>query len=164
LNEKEGYWAAVFGECDLTVGGTGGLGKAMAETDWEPFYRVHGKTPPSPPTVDLSKEKSPGLPKAYGLSQNYPNPFSARGGSAFGGNPKTTIGYQIPDAGFVTLAIYNTMGQVVKKLVAGQQNAGYCEVVWDGKDENGLSLGSGMYLVKMEAGDFSTMRKVLLLR
>jgi hypothetical protein len=154
LNEKEGYWAAVFGECDFTVGGTGGLGKAMAETDWEPFYRIHGKTSPSPPEIDWETVRLREVPREYGLSQNYPNPF----------NSETKIGYQIPDAGFVRLVIYNTMGQVVKKLVDKQQNASYYEVVWDGKNENELSLGSGMYLVKMEAGTFSSMRKVVLIR
>jgi outer membrane protein assembly factor BamB len=155
LNEKEGYWAAVFGECDLTVGGAGGESSApLAKADWETFYERFGKIPPGPPTMEGKTGKLVEIPKEFGMSQNYPNPF----------NPETKIRYQIVDAGFVRLVVYNTMGRVVKKLVDEQQNAGYYEVVWDGKDENGLSLGSGMYLVRMEAEDFTSIRKALLMK
>jgi flagellar hook assembly protein FlgD len=96
--------------------------------------------------------------------QNYTNPFSAGGGSAFGGNPETTIGYQIPDAGHVTMVIYNTMGQAVKRLLDKDQSAGYYRVTWDGKDEQGNHLGSGMYMARMSAGDLAIMKKILLIR
>jgi hypothetical protein len=155
LDQEEGYWAAVFGACDLTVGGSGsGFSKSFTKANWETFLNMHGKTPPSPPKADLKAGKAAAIPKTYGMSQNYPNPF----------NPETRIGYQMPDAGLVRLVVYNIMGQVVKKLVDKQQNAGYFEVVWDGRDDRGLCLGSGMYLVKMEAGRFSTTRKLLLMR
>jgi hypothetical protein len=156
LNEKQGYWIAVFNACDLTVGGSGGEASPapLAKADWEAFYQKHGKTPPSPPTLDGKTIKAAEMPKAYGLSQNYPNPF----------NPETTIRYQIPDAGFVRLVIYNTMGQVVKKLVDKQQNAGYYEAVWNGKDERGLGMVSGMYMVRMEAEGFTAIRKVVLMK
>jgi hypothetical protein len=154
LNEKQGYWAAVFGACDLTVGGTGGASPAsLAKVDWSSFERAHGSAPPAPP-ISQPDKKPAELSKAYGLMQNYPNPF----------NPETTIRYQIVDAGFVRLVIYNTMGQVVKRLVDEQQNAGYYEVVWNGKDERGLGMVSGMYLVRMEAGNFTAMRKVVLMK
>jgi hypothetical protein len=155
LNEKEGYWVAVFNACDLTVGGTGGESPApLAKADWEAFYARFGKTPPMPPVVDGKTGKAMELPKTYGLFQNYPNPF----------NPETTIRYQIPDAVHVSLIIYNMMGQAVKKLVDSQQNAGYYEAVWNGKDKGGLSLGSGMYVVRIEAGKFSSMRKIVMIR
>jgi hypothetical protein len=155
LNEKEGYWIAVFNACDLTVGGAGGESATpLAKADWEAFYRKNGKTPPSPPTLDGKTSKAIETPKEFGLFQNYPNPF----------NPETTIRYQIPDAGFVRLAVYNTMGQVVRRLVDEHQNPGSYEVVWDGKDERGQSMVSGMYLVRMEAGSYVSIRKVLLMK
>jgi hypothetical protein len=155
LNEKEGYWAAMFNACDLTVGGAGGGASApIAKADWEAFYQKYGKTPPSPPTLDGKTSKAIETPKEFGLFQNYPNPF----------NPETKIRYQIPDARFVRLTVYNTMGQAVRILVDGHQNPGSYEVVWDGKDEDGMNIGSGMYLVRMEAGKFVSMRKVLLMK
>jgi hypothetical protein len=153
LNEKKGYWAAVFGECDLTVGG-GGSTSTAAREDWESFYRKHGKTPPGPPNVDLVTGKLVKLPTTYGLSQNYPNPF----------NPETTIRYQIPAAGHVRMVIYNMMGQAARHLVDGNRPAGVHQAVWNGLDDHGNSLGSGVYLVRMEAGSFMSMRKVMLMK
>jgi hypothetical protein len=155
LNEKEGYWIAVFNACDLTVGGSGGESPApLAKADWEAFYQKYGKTPPAPPTMDGQTPKAMKTPKEYGLFQNYPNPF----------NPETTIGYQIPDAGFVRLVIYNTMGQAVRTLVDGHQNPGSYEAVWDGKDGNGINQVSGMYLCRIQAGPFSSMVKLVLMK
>lgn len=86
----------------------------------------------------------------YQLSQNYPNPF----------NPSTLISYQIPDEGFVTLKIYNELGQEVKTLVNGFQQAGVHTV-----NLNAAGLTSGIYFYKMEAGNnFSSIKKMILLR
>jgi hypothetical protein len=147
---------AAFGACDLTVGSTGGGASpaSLVKADREAFYARFGKTPPMPPAMNGKTGKAMELPNTYGLFQNYPNPF----------NPETKIRYQIPDAGNVRLIIYNTVGQAVKRLVDKEQAPGYYRVVWDGKDENGLSLGSGMYLVILRSGEFSTIRKVLLMR
>jgi flagellar hook assembly protein FlgD len=98
------------------------------------------------------------------LLRNNPNPFSAGAGTAFGGNPETKIRYQIPDAGYVTLVIYNSMGQVVRILVDGHQNPGSYEAVWDGKGENGKSLVSGMYLCRIRSGPFSSMVKPVMMK
>ncbi|MCJ7811703.1 FG-GAP-like repeat-containing protein, partial [bacterium] len=74
LEEKNGYWAAVFGECDLTVGG-GGLPKPLAQTEeWNAFADVHGSTPPEPPNIEKTVGEMVQIPTAYGFSQNYPNP------------------------------------------------------------------------------------------
>jgi hypothetical protein len=164
LNEKQGYWVAVFGECDLTLGAGGGMARTLAVTDWESFYTLCGKTPPKPPEVDWKTGKVAGLPKEYGLSQNYPNPFSAGGGSAFGGNPMTTIEYQIPNAGDVKLIIYNTMGQKVRILVDGPKNAGHHKAAWDGRNDAGETAVSGVYLFRIQAGDFACIRKLLFMR
>jgi len=156
LNEKEGYWVAVFGECDLTVGGSGGWVKVekSEQTDWKVFFNKHGKTPPAPPSIQRDGLESVQIPKRYGMSQNYPNPF----------NPETTIGYQMPDAGYVSLVIYNMMGRAVRHLVDGNQPSGYHRAVWDGRDDRGNAPGNGIYLVRMEAGSFKSMRKVMLVK
>jgi hypothetical protein len=94
------------------------------------------------------------VPGAYGLLPNYPNPF----------NPSTAIGYEIPEAGNVTLTIYNVLGQELRTLVNAHQEAGTYTVMWDSKDAAGHSLNSGVYFYTLKAGDFSQTRKMVLMR
>ena len=94
------------------------------------------------------------LPTEYALSRNYPNPF----------NPDTHIPYQLPEAGEVSLVIYNPLGQQVRVLVRKREEAGFYRVVWDGKDARGRQVSSGIYLVRMEAGTFSAVGKMLFLK
>ncbi|MCJ7812454.1 PKD domain-containing protein, partial [bacterium] len=157
LEEKNGYWAAVFGECDLTVGGGGGGGllKPLAQTEeWSTFAELHGSIPPAPPELEKTTGEMVQIPTSYGLSQNYPNPF----------NPSTTIQYQLPGASHMTLTIYNMMGQEVKRLVDGNMEAGYHEVVWDGKSELSQSVSSGIYLCRIQAGEFQALKKLVLVK
>jgi hypothetical protein len=156
LNEKEGYWAAVFGACDLTVGSaSGGSPKSFATADWQSFFEIYGNAPPAPPPASPGLDgKERVIPSAYGLSQNYPNPF----------NPETTIEYQIPKAEHVTLVIYNTIGQAVRRLVDREHAPGYYRVAWDGRDENGATIQSGIYLAKIEAGKFKSVKKLVFTR
>lgn len=86
----------------------------------------------------------------YELSQNYPNPF----------NPSTTIRFSLPQAGAVQLAIYNITGQEVRRLVSGAMNAGRHSVVWDGKDNSGQSVPSGIYFYRLHVNDFVHTRKM----
>jgi len=90
----------------------------------------------------------------YVLEQNYPNPF----------NPSTTISFALPEAGEVSLAIYNAMGQFVRKLVAGEMAQGRHSIVWDAKDDHGLQMASGMYLYVIKAGDFAAQKKLVLMK
>ncbi len=89
------------------------------------------------------------IPTQFGLSQNYPNPF----------NPLTTISFQLPRSVFINLSIYNLAGQLVKTLVNEHKNAGYHSVVWDAS-----SVSSGIYLYRIEAGEFSKVRKCLVVK
>jgi hypothetical protein len=110
------------------------------------------------------------LPKESTLAQNYPNPFSAKGplrlahikhlrrseasgslpagqAGASGGNPSTVVSYQLPAFSKVKLTIYNVLGQKIKMLVNGFQNAGEHSLVWDATDKsmNPVSLGNYFY-------------------
>jgi photosystem II stability/assembly factor-like uncharacterized protein len=87
--------------------------------------------------------------KDFQLSQNYPNPF----------NPSTNIRYGLPYTSFVTLTVYNTLGQQVARLVDEQQQAGYHDVVFRGD-----GLASGVYFYRIQAGDFVASKKLLLLK
>ena len=94
------------------------------------------------------------LPDQYGLNQNMPNPF----------NPATLIGYQLPEAGLVRLAIYNLLGQEVRVLVNETKEAGSFTAAWDGTDALGRRVASGVYLYRINAGAFSATRRMLLLK
>jgi len=99
------------------------------------------------------------LPTTFDLSQNYPNPFSAR---VTFGNPMTQIQYQLPQVAKVTLSIYNMLGQEVRKLVNAQQPAGYHTAIWDGRDNFGRSLPTGVYHYRLQAENFTMTKKMLL--
>jgi len=94
------------------------------------------------------------LPATYFLSQNYPNPF----------NPTTSISFGLPAASEVRLEVFNLLGQRVRTLVKGDMEAGYKTVVWDGKDESGKAVSSGIYLYKLSATGFEKSQKMLLLK
>ena len=94
-------------------------------------------------------------PEVYALSDNYPNPF----------NPETTIKYELPAAGDVRLEVYNMLGQVVTTLVDKQQAAGRYVFLWQGTNDNGNSVGSGIYFYRIQVGsEFQSVRKMLLLK
>jgi hypothetical protein len=95
-----------------------------------------------------------GVPKVYELSNNYPNPF----------NPSTQIQYAVPRASNVSLVIYNVLGQQVRTLVDAPQNAGRFTVTWDGRDNLGHVVGSGVYFYRLNAGETSLVKKMLMLK
>jgi len=94
------------------------------------------------------------LPTVYGLSQNFPNPF----------NPSTTITYSVPKTSRVELVVYNMAGQKVRTLVNTTQSASFYKVVWNGKNDFGQSVASGLYFYKLVAGDYSKVVKMNLIK
>ena len=95
-----------------------------------------------------------GAPDALVLAQNYPNPF----------NPSTTISYQLPASGFVTLAVFDQLGREVRTLSRQNESAGVHTQVWDGKDNNGRSVASGLYLYRLQSGDRVQAKQMLLVK
>ena len=95
-------------------------------------------------------------PREFALHQNFPNPF----------NPDTTIKYDLAESADVTLQIYNVLGQVVRTLVASEaQNAGRYQIRWNGMDDRGVPVSSGIYFYQISAdGKFSDVRKLMLLK
>jgi hypothetical protein len=94
------------------------------------------------------------IPTEFNLSQNYPNPF----------NPTTNINYAIPQDANVRLVIFNVLGQAVKTLVNSQQKAGYYTIRWDGSNESGSKVSSGMYIYRITAGNFTHTIKMNLIK
>ena len=94
------------------------------------------------------------VPTRFAVSRNYPNPF----------NPTTTIDYQLPELSDVRLVVYNVLGQKVRTLVNRQQPAGRYHAMWDARNEAGNPVGSGIYIYRFEAGSFSQVEKMILLK
>ena len=93
-------------------------------------------------------------PGQFSLSQNAPNPF----------NPTTSIRYELPNTVQVTLKVYNLLGQEVRLLVNARQEAGFHTIIWDGRNVAGRSVSSGVYFYRIEAGEFTKAKKMLLLK
>jgi hypothetical protein len=94
------------------------------------------------------------LPLEFALEQNYPNPF----------NPATTLKYTLKENAKVTLKVYNVLGQLVKTLVNEKQTAGFKTVTWDGTNEAGVKVSSGIYIYRIEAKNFVQSRKMILMK
>jgi hypothetical protein len=98
---------------------------------------------------NLSQEIEIVLPNTYALSQNYPNPF----------NPTTKIKYSVLADGFVNIAVYNVLGGKVSEIVNSIQKAGNYEVTFDASN-----LASGMYIYRMESGNYVSVKKMMILK
>ena len=94
------------------------------------------------------------LPKVFALHQNYPNPF----------NPTTTIKYDLPQDASTTITIYSILGQEVKTVVNGFEKAGFKKVVWDGTNDLGNKVATGVYIYKIRAGKFTSNKKMIMLK
>ena len=107
-------------------------------------------------TVETAVETSDqaSVPQAFSLAQNAPNPF----------NSNTVIRFALPQPSQVELTIYNLLGQPVAALVQGPRAAGTFSVRWDGRDQAGRPVTSGVYLYQLRAGERTEVRKLLLLR
>jgi hypothetical protein len=103
--------------------------------------------------VGIEEIKNNTIPAIYSLSQAYPNPFKT----------KTCIRYQLPQPQFVKIAIYNIAGQRIKTLIGEHKDAGFYNVYWDGKDENNQRVSNGVYWCRMEAGEYISVKRMLLL-
>jgi hypothetical protein len=93
-------------------------------------------------------------PANFELAQNYPNPF----------NPQTTISYALPEMAYVTLTVYNTLGRRVRNFDLGIQGAGDHQILWDGSDDQGRRVTSGIYFYRLSTGGQSQTRKMLLMK
>ncbi|MBK6539621.1 MAG: T9SS type A sorting domain-containing protein [Ignavibacteria bacterium] len=112
----------------------------LSNSDYNSIEGVTGK---------LTNESITNIPAEYALAQNYPNPF----------NPETKINYELPIANYVTLKVYDMTGKEIMTLVNENQNAGRYTATF-----NGSNLASGMYFYKITAGEFTFVRKMVLIK
>jgi len=104
--------------------------------------------------INSLSENRMGIPRHFTIQQNYPNPF----------NPITNIQYALPKDARVDISVFNTLGQRVKTLVAEWQSAGYHSVLWNGTNEAGQPVSSGTYFYYIKAGNYSGVKRMLLLK
>ncbi|MGE5805069.1 MAG: FlgD immunoglobulin-like domain containing protein, partial [Ignavibacteria bacterium] len=94
------------------------------------------------------------ISRSYSLLQNYPNPF----------NPYTDINFSLPVSSFIKLTINDITGQQIKSLINEEKRSGNYSVKWDGKDDSGRLVSSGVYFYRIQANDFIMVKKMILLR
>ena len=123
----------------------GEVEELYATTPWG-LYRLDERA------TAIDDEGAP-LPRGFALEQNFPNPFNA----------STTIRYSVPTPGRVDLAVYNLLGQQVRSLVREPRDAGAHRIVWDGLDEAGRPVATGVYLYRLRTSTHAETRKLLLL-
>ena len=94
------------------------------------------------------------IPSTFSLHQNYPNPF----------NPVTTLRYDLPENGLVNITIYDMLGNIINQLLNEAQNSGYKSIQWDATNYQGQPVSAGVYIYRIEAGDFRQTKKMILLK
>ncbi len=119
-----------------------------------PPYFQKVTIPVSNVPLDAEEDLGEIKPESYRLNQNTPNPF----------NPSTTISFYNEAKGHVNLAIYNLLGQRVKTLIDWEMASGPQDVLWDGTDNSGENVSSGIYFYRLSAGDFHDIKKMMLLK
>jgi len=102
----------------------------------------------------LAVDEMDGLPASFALHQNYPNPF----------NPSTTLRFDLPVATDIHIVVYDLLGQEVVRLVEQRMEAGYHQLVWNGRDRRGRELPTGMYIVLMMTPEYRKSVKLVLLK
>jgi photosystem II stability/assembly factor-like uncharacterized protein len=128
------------------------VGRYPDGTDtWKEMPATPGATNEEFPPVSVVD----GLPKTFAVHANYPNPF----------NPETTIRFDLPERMNVTVQVYNILGELVKTLVDNtQMPAGYHSIRWNGTNQMGMSVASGIYLYHVEAGTHQSTHRMVLLK
>jgi hypothetical protein len=163
LTNTEGAYtmeALPAGLISISADRDGYLGAGTTASISTGTFTVNGVNITMSPTVATSVLPASTTPETFALDPNYPNPF----------NPTTTISYSLPVSSAVTLKVYNLLGQEIATLVNGQHPAGVQEVVWDGKDNAGRVVPSGIYFYRISAlptaggREFTQVRKMVLMK
>ena len=161
LKAGEAYWIKVSQNSTLTIKSTPpGMSSGIIFTDISKFK--NDELPPPPPSEAAAEEaaSTEPLPTDYRLGQNYPNPF----------NPTTNIQIDLPEPSNVVVAVYNTLGQEVARLLEGTYGAGSTSVLWDARGKNGEVVGSGIYFYRMIATSatsdrhYEVLKKMILMK
>lgn len=158
---NHGVWKSTFGASWVSNNGGISLSDypirslAVRQGSDEAYVgTINGHVYRHPTIVDVVGTVEHGIPTVSSLRQSFPNPF----------NPTTTIRYELAAKSIVTLRVYNPLGQEVRTLVSGVEDAGYRSVEWNSTDNYGQPVSSGVYFCRLLAGDFFSTTKMMLLR
>ena len=155
LTGVSGSWASAIGATSVIKDGDLYRMWVSGLPDFFPYPgRIGYATAPAENPTSVEEPSSPETPGTFSLHQNYPNPF----------NPATSIRYEVSKQVRVVLKIMNLIGQEIQTLVDEEKPVGFYQVVWDGKDKNGQSVASGVYLYRLETKDFVQIRKMVFLQ
>ena len=121
---------------------------------WDPQHFLSDSTTWQLNVGEMNAVAGNEMPREFALAQNYPNPF----------NPQTTIRFSLPQNAPVVLAIYSTTGRRIRTIVQQGLPAGIHKFIWDGLNESGEQVASGVYVYQLTAGQFQASRKLILLR
>ena len=122
--------------------------------DGSDSWQQMNPTPGVTNTNELGLDDDVTIPEQYTLHQNYPNPF----------NPRTSVRYDLPDNERVNIIIYDMLGRQVKQLVDEYQDAGFKSIIWDATNDFGKPAATGVYLCKIQAGEYMQTKKMVLLK
>ncbi len=140
------------------LAGGGKLYFHMVDAPGNVFYREKIEEKQAARSIPLKSgsggEPTLSRPTEFNLQQNYPNPF----------NPETIINFSLSEDSWVTLKVFNLLGQVVTTLVDEQKSAGEYAIRWDGKNSQNQDVASGVYFYRIKAGDYESVRRMTLLR
>jgi len=148
-----------FGDCEMALGigwinnscqSISGCGWTVDSVDYSGAFFSTEEECMEATMLDIGYD----FPNHFHLYHNYPNPF----------NPVTTISYNLSEDVLVNISIYNLIGKKVNTLINSQQTAGYKSVRWDGTNEKGLPVSSGIYLYILDAGYFRQTKKMILFK
>ncbi|MBN1996706.1 cellulase family glycosylhydrolase [candidate division KSB1 bacterium] len=149
IKSGHSYWIVLQQECDLTIGEN--VGKiSKSNTGVKNTGNFDGDYPPGPPDINWQADK----PEKFILYQNFPNPF----------NNSTTIAFYLNRENRVILSFYNIVGQEIKNLLDIRLLPGFHKIRWDGTDGSNIPAPSGIYFYRITAGEFTSMRKMVLMR
>ncbi len=143
--DSNSNWQRLSGATLNTEKNTVVISRANVQT----FYALTASS-----VTSVSRSEEVATPEAFTLFPNFPNPF----------NPETTIRYQLVREADIRLDVYDVRGRAVKNLYLGKQSAGEYSVTWDGTDETGRLVASGVYLIELHSGSLSQVQKMTLLK
>jgi hypothetical protein len=139
---------------DTALGGAGGATQIVNDFDGNEFTPYMFPTFTIQDPSDAGDLLDPTVPENFALTQNYPNPF----------NPTTTIQFSLPVQSKVQLDVYNLLGQKVRTLRNEEMDAGTYSVEWNGTNDGGAKVASGVYFYKLETSQFVDTKKMMLLK
>jgi 3-phytase len=139
-------------------------GKQFILFAWEDIARTYLSVCPSSKPSAVEGENIGALPEAFDLQQNYPNPFLSEAKTSLSGNPATTIPFHLDRAEKIKLTVINLMGETVRTLAAGQMAAGDHRMTWDGRNDAGEIVPSGTYLIQLQNGTHTRIKKLMMVK